>query len=268
MALFNSIIPFAFIAFRANRPFQHFSAIVSTCCLQVNIPSKCIPRHHRWLLMIQLQLHQTWLLPLLCLLLCCQEHTTMFVPYLQRWEICCFDNCCCTALAATCVSLVVMHIMSFWCANVSTQLSPFHSDLSDLWCKHCRGLVRMVSLVKGHCKLNRSILWVSVRLTSYRRNRCISGLNWTLLLESSVRLNPSYICKCSCFIHMFAEWAERRLKSSCFTEVWTIKSFCFCINTATFFTIFLVRSHLMQEVSQGEDICMSSQKLEEVTSFK
>ena len=38
-------------------------------------------------LFIQLKLHQIWLLESLCLLLCCQECTTMFVPSLNWWEI-------------------------------------------------------------------------------------------------------------------------------------------------------------------------------------
>ena len=97
-----------------------------------------------------------WLLALLCLMLFCQECTTMCVVCLDWWEIRCRDT---TGIAYPVVAallrlprwspLVLCIIMSLTSASVSTMLGPFwfRSAMPGPWSTYCRDWTESLAAV-------------------------------------------------------------------------------------------------------------------------
>ena len=156
-------------------------------------------------LFVRPQLRQMWLLALVCLLLCCQERTTVFVPSLDWWVIPCRDTTgCAIQLFLHCFGCLLGVPWCFVYAPVICQCKNLAGSILVQICqtfgidieeddesgKPCgRPIVNWSGAELQFSSCITAVLFrsahavhrVSVRLTPYCMSSSISSLKWTLL---------------------------------------------------------------------------------------
>ena len=151
-------IPFATIAFRTDRPFLHFIAVVSICFLEVSILLDWIPRCLRWLVCsaaapsnvtagIAIGLPAALFAPECLCLVRIDERFGVMTPlgYNIQLLLHCFSRTVMGSYTNPLMFCIWGRYLPVW----ESCWVHFGSDLPGLWCRHWRGPARAVILVVG-----------------------------------------------------------------------------------------------------------------------